>query len=130
MGKKGVRAPYIVANFINKRPDYETCEEFSHRIGLDYVLDTKRVMKRKDVGVGLLYRVAKAFGYKVIVYNPKPPKGMESMYLVGENKGEILPREFKGIHRLSRDGYTGKLYRVPKKYKKKMVRVKHNGEEG
>jgi len=121
--EKGVRAQYIVANFINRRPEYESCEEFSHRIGLDYVLDTSRVMKRRDVGVGLLYRVAKAFGYQVIVYNPKPPKGMQSIYLVGTNKGEILPREFKGIHKLRRDEYTGKVYRVPKKYKKKLVRV-------
>ena len=121
--EKGVRAQYIVANFINRRPEYESCEEFSHRIGLDYVLDTSRVMKRRDVGVGLLYRVAKAFGYQVIVYNPKPPKGMQSIYLVGTNKGEILPREFKGIHKLRRDEYTGKVYRVPKKYKKKLVKV-------
>lgn len=121
--EKGVRAQYIVANFINRRPEYESCEEFSHRIGLDYVLDTSRVMKRRDVGVGLLYRVAKAFGYQVIVYNPKPPKGMQSIYLVGTNKGEILPREFKGIHKLRRDEYTGKVYRVPRKYKKKLVKV-------
>lgn len=120
---KGVRAQYIVANFINQRPEYETCEEFSARIGLTYTLDTVRVMKRRDVGVGLLYRVAKAFGYQVIVYNPKPPKGMQSIYLVGTNKGEILPRELKGIHKLRRDEYTGKVYRVPRKYKKKLVRI-------
>ena len=120
---KGVRAQYIVANFINQRPEYESCEEFSARIGLTYTLDTARVMKRRDVGVGLLYRVAKAFGYQVIVYNPKPPKGMQSIYLVGTNKGEILPREFKGIHKLRRDEYTGKVYRVPRKYKKKLVKV-------
>ena len=121
---KGVRAQYIVANFINQRPEYESCEEFSARIGLAYPIDTAKVMKRKDVGVGLLYRVCKAFGYQVICYNPKPPKGMQSIYLVGENTGTILPREYKGAHKLKRDAYTGRIYRVPRKYKKKLVRVK------
>ena len=120
---KGVRAPYIVANFINQRPEYESCEDFSRRIGLDYTIDTTRIMRRKDVGCGLMYRVAKAFGYQLILYNPKPPKGMQSIYLVGTNKGEILPRELKGIHKLRRDEYTGKVYRVPRKYRKKLVRI-------
>lgn len=126
MANKGVRAPYIVANFINKRPEYESCEEFSRRIGLDYTLDINRVMKRADVGVGLLYRIARAFGYQVLLYNPKPPKDMDSIYLIGEGKMDILPREYKGIHKLRRDKYTGKVYRVPRKYvkKKKLVEVK------
>lgn len=121
---KGVRAPYIVANFINQRPEYESCEDFSRRIGLDYTIDTTRIMRRKDVGCGLMYRVAKAFGYQLILYNPKPPKGMQSIYQIGENTGTILPREYKGIHKLRRDAYTGKVYRVPRKYTKRIVEVK------
>lgn len=126
MAKKGVRAPYLAANFINKRPEYESCEDFSRRIGLDYTLDVFHLKKRKDIGCGLMYRIAKAFGYQLILYNPKPPKNMESIYLIGEGKMDILPREYKGIHKLRRDNYTGQVYRVPRKYekKKKLVEVK------
>lgn len=125
---KGIRATYIIANFINSRPEYETCEEFSHRIGLSYTLDTEKVMKRKDVAVGLLYRVAKALGYQIIVYNPKPPQGLKQMYVVGEGRAKILSREFKGKHHITRDSYTGEIFRVPRKYKrKKFIRVNNNG---
>ena len=118
MAKKGVRAPYLLAHLINNRPEYESCEEFSHRIGLTYTLDTDRVMKRSDVGCGLMYRVAKVFGYQLILYNPKPPKDMESIYVIGEGKMRIMPRERKGKYQLKKDAYTGEIYRVPRKYKK------------
>lgn len=124
MAKKGIRATYLIATFINGRPEYETCEEFSHRIGLSYTLETRRVMERKDVGVGLLYRVAKAFGYQIMVYNPKPPKGFEPIYVIGEGKAKILPREFKGKYHVTRDNYTGEIFRTPKKYKRRFIKVK------
>ena len=125
---KGIRATYIVANFMNSRPEYETCEEFSHRIGLSYTLDTGNLLDRKDISAGLLYRVAKALGYQVIVYNPKPPKGLKGMYVLGEGRTKILPRELKGNYSISRDSYTGELLRKPRKYKrkkpKKFIKVK------
>lgn len=120
---KTMRATYIVANLLNGRPEFESAEAFSNRIGLSYTLDVDRLNKRKDVVVGLLYRVAKALGYQVIVYNPNPPKGLEKMYVVGENKAPVLPREHTGIHKLRRDTYTGTIYRVPRKYKKRLKKV-------
>ena len=117
--KKGIRANFIVARFLNARPDYESADEFSHRIGLTYSLDMKRLHSRADVTCGLLYRVCKAFGYQIIVYNPKPPKGLDSMYVIGTGKAPITPREDIGKYVIKRDKYTGEIYREKRKYKRK-----------
>lgn len=116
---KGIRANYIVANFVDHRPDYESCEEFSHRIGLSYTLETEKLKQQKDVLCGLLFRVCKAFGYQIILYNPKPQKGLEQMYVIGEGRMKFLPREEKQKFRVSRDSYTGEIRREPRKYKRK-----------
>lgn len=116
---KPMRATYIIANLLNGRPENESLEAFSTRIGLTYTLDVDRLNRRKDIVTGIFYRVCKALGYQIIVYNPNPPKGLEKMYVVGERKATVLPREYTGIHKIRRDSYTGAIYRVPRTYKKK-----------
>lgn len=117
--KRGIRATYIVARLLNARPDYESAETFSHRIGLTYTLDTKRLMEQSDVLASLLYKVGKAFGYRLMLYNPDPPKGLDSIYVIGTEKAPINPREEKGVYSIKRDKYTGEIYREKRKYKKK-----------
>lgn len=124
---KRMRATYIVANLLNGRPEYESVEAFSQRIGLSYTLDVNRLNKRQDIVTGIFYRVCKALGYQIIVYNPNPPKGLEKMYVVGEEKATVLSREHTGFHKLRRDTYTGDIYRVPKKYKRKFKKVNRVG---
>ena len=117
--KKGIRATYIAARMINNRPDYESCEAFCKRIGLPCTHTVESMMNRKDVSTGILYRLCKALGYQIIVYNPKPPVGMNSMYIVGTGKSPIAARELKGKCHITRDVYTGEVYRVVRKYKRK-----------
>ena len=117
--KKGIRATYIAANMINRRPDYESCEAFSRRVGLPFTVTPDSLMKRKDITTGMFFRICKVFGYQIIVYNPKPPQGLNQMYVVGEGKMTILPREYKGVFRTVKDNYTGEIFRVARKYKRK-----------
>lgn len=79
----------------------------------------------EDLKCGMLYKLCKALGYQVMIYNPTPPEGLESIYVIGTDKCPIPPRENKGYFGLRKDAYTGAIYRVPKKYKrKKKVNIK------
>ena len=125
--KKRIRATDIVARFLEARPDYESYSEFSRRAGLISTLTPTSLKKRNDVGVGLLYKVAKAFGYQVIVFNPNPPKGMEKAYVVGEEHAPIEPKKRTDDVRVKRDPYNDQLFRSTRKYKRtksKFTRVK------
>ena len=121
--KKGIRATYIAARLINSRPDYESYEAFSRRVGLPCTLTVEGLLNRKDITVGLLYRICKVFGYQIIVYNPKAPKGLDTMYVVGTEKSPIAPRELKGSYHVRRDQYTGEILRTVRKYKKRKRKV-------
>lgn len=116
---KRMRMTYILARLINSIPDYEPYEDYAVKHKLPRGLSVKKLCDMDDIKCGLAYRIAKAFGYQVIVYNPEPPKGLEKMYVVGEGKFPIAPREYLGKGRLRRDEYTNDIYRVPNKYKKK-----------
>ena len=125
--KKRIRATDIVARFLEARPDYESYSEFSRRAGLISTLTPTSLKKRNDVGVGLLYKVAKAFGYQVIVFNPNPPKGMEKAYVVGEGHAPIEPKKKTDDVKVKRDPYNDQLFRSTRKYKRtksKFTRVK------
>lgn len=131
--KKCIRATYIAARLINNRPADETVESFARRIGVPSSLTVKKLCDMEDIKCGLLYRICKAFGYQIMIYNPNPPEGLEQMYVVGTAKCPIPPRENKGYFGLRKDEYTNTIYRVPRKYKRKkkvavktFKEVKHN----
>ena len=135
--KKSIRATYIAERLINSRPLDEPLSEFTRRVGIPSTLTVKNLCDREDTGCGLLYKICKAFGYQIMIYNPTPPEGLESIYVVGTAKSPISPRENKGYFGLRKDAYTGDIYRVPKKYKRKKKvnvktfrEVKSNGTEG
>lgn len=135
--KKRVRAPYIAARLVNGRPLDEPFTEFAKRAGIPNTWTVKNLCNMEDLKCGMLYKICKAFGYQVMIYNPTPPEGLESIYVLGTDKCPISPRENKGYFGLRRDAYTGTIYRVPKKYKRKkkvniktFKEVKHNGKEG
>lgn len=115
---KSMRATYIAARFLNNIPNDEPYESFAVRNGLPRSLTVKKLCEKDDIKCGLLYRIAKAFGYQIIVYNPNPPKDMEKMYIIGEAKCPIAPKEHKGYYHIRRDEYTNTIYRVARKYKK------------
>lgn len=117
--KKCIRATYIAARLINGRPEDETFDAFAKRIGISRTLTVKRLCDMEDIKCGLLYRICKAFGYQIMIYNPNPPEGLEQMYVVGKDKCPIPPREHKGYYGLRKDAYTNTIYRVPRKYKKR-----------
>lgn len=121
---KGIRANYIAAELLNNRPDYESWEEFCRKHNLSVYTTVKSLNDKLDIQAGLLYRIAKIFGYSVIVYNPNPPKNMEKMYVLGKGKKPVMPREQKRITCIKKDKYTGEVYRVARKYKKKSKLVK------
>lgn len=131
--KKCIRATDIVARLIEARPDYESYNEFARRAGLATTLTPTILNRRKDIGVGLLYRVAKAFGYQVIIFNPNPPKGMEKAYVVGEGKAPIKPRVKDDSVHVRRDPYNNQLFKATRKYKRKRTKFTRvgvdNGEE-
>ena len=116
--KKCIRATDIVARLIEARPDWESYEELARRAGLISALTPKILEKRGDLGVGLLYRICKAFGYQVIVFNPNPPRGLEKAYVVGEEKSPVTPRVRPGSVHVSRDPYNNQLFRSTRRYKK------------
>ena len=134
---KCFRATHILARLLNERPDDgESLTAFNMRNGLPRTLTVTGLCKQDDIRFGLAYRIAKVFGYQIIFYNPNAPQGLEKMYVVGEKKSPIVPREHRGIHKLKKDEYTNTLYRVPRTYKKKKKKVKvfkevgSNGKEG
>lgn len=132
---KAMRATYIMARLLNNIPNDEPYESFAARNGLPRNLSVKALCEKDDMKCGLLYRIAKAFGYQIIVYNPNPPDGLEKMYVIGERKCPIAPREHKGYYHLKKDEYTNTIYRVPRKYKKKkrvrrtFIQINKTGEQ-
>lgn len=120
---KRMRMTYVLARMINSLPDDMPYEVFAVKHGLPRSLSVKKLCNMDDIKCGLAYRIAKAFGYQILVYNPNPPEGLEKMYVIGEHKSPIAPREYLGKNRLRKDEYTNTIYRVPKKYKKKARKV-------
>lgn len=120
----GIRATYIAARLIEARPEYESTEELARRAGFPCNLSVRILERRKDIYVGLLYQVCKTFGYQIIVYNPKPPKGLEKMYIVGEDKAPVTPREKKNKVHYTRDAYNNQFFRSVRKYKRKKKFIK------
>lgn len=116
---KPIRAKDILTRLIDSRPDEESYEELSKRIGLPGTVSVESLNNRRDVTSGLMYRIAKAFGYQILFYNPNPPEGLEKIYIVGEKKSPLKPRERKNKIKVIRDSYTGEKFRVVRKYKKK-----------
>ena len=127
--KKAMRVVDILTRFIDTRPDEESYEDFSRRLGLPGSVNINTLNKRRDINTGLMYRIAKAFGYQVIFYNPKPPEGLNQMYVVGVEKCPLTPRERRNKVHITRDPYTGEKFRAVRKYKKqakKFTRITHN----
>lgn len=120
--KKAIRATDIVARLIEARPDYESYEELARRAGLISSLTPNKLNRRNDIGVGLLYRVCKAFGYQVIIFNPNPPKGLEKAYVVGEERSPVEPKVRPGNIHVSHDPYNNQLFRSTRRYKRKKKR--------
>ena len=117
--KKGIRAVDIVARLIESRPEYESYEALARRVGLSSTITPSSLAKRRDMGVGLLFRICKAFGYQIIVFNPNPPDGLQKAYVVGEKKSPITPRVRTEKVRVSRDPYNNQLFKTKRKYKKR-----------
>lgn len=121
---KTMRAIDVVAKLIDGRPDEETYEAFSRRVGLPSTLSVNSLYERNDINTGLLYQIAKAFGYQIMIYNPNPPDGLEKCYIVGDKRCKVKPRERKRKMHYSRDTYNNEIYRQKRKYeRKKFVKV-------
>lgn len=120
---KPMRAKDILTRLIDSRPDGESYGELSHRIGLSKTVTVESLNNRRDVTSGLMFRIAKAFGYQILFYNPNPPDGLEKIYTVSERKAPIKPRERKDTVKVIRDSYTGEKFRYVRKYKKKKKKV-------
>ena len=116
---KPIRAKDILTRFIDARPDGESYADFSKRIGLPRTVTVESLNNRRDVPSGLMYRIAKAFGYQILFYNPNPPEGLEKIYTVGVKSAPIKERERRNKVKVIRDSYTGEKFRVVRKYKKK-----------
>ena len=116
---KPIRAKDILTRMIEARPEGESYVEFSTRIGLPKVVTTESLNKRRDVTSGLMYRIAKAFGYQILFYNPNPPQGLEKIYAVGVKKSPVKARDNRNTVKTFRDSYTGEKFRVTKRYKRK-----------
>ena len=119
-----MRAKDIIARFIDSRPAGESCEQFSRRVGLRNTLTVEEINGRKDLYTGLVYQIARVFGYQIIFYNPNPPEGLSKTYVVGEKRSQIRPREETKKVRYTVDTYDGKVYRFVRKYKKKKPKIK------
>ena len=113
-----MRAKFVAARLIEARPEHESTEELARRAGFPFIVSISSLAKRKDIYVGLLYQICKVFGYQIIVYNPKPPQGLEKMYVIGEEEAPVIPREKKNKIHYTRDAYNNKLFRSKRKYKK------------
>ena len=116
---KPLRAKDILTRLVDARPDEESYAEFSSRIGLSKSLSVESLNKRRDVTSGLMYRIAKAFGYQILFYNPNPPQGLEKIYAVGVKKSPVKARDNRNTVKTFRDSYTGEKFRVTKRYKRK-----------
>ena len=114
-----IRAKDILTRLIDSRPDGESNEEFCRRIGLPRTVTVESLNKRRDVTSALMYRIAKAFGYQILFYNPNPPEGLEKIYVIGTKKAALKPRERRNTVKVYRDDYTDEKFRVVRKYKKK-----------
>lgn len=114
-----IRAKDILTRLIDSRPDGESNEEFCRRIGMPRTVTVESLNNRRDVTSALMYRIAKAFGYQILFYNPNPPDGLEKIYVVGAKKATLKPRERRNTVKVFRDDYTDEKFRVVRKYKKK-----------
>lgn len=127
-----MRAVDIAARMLDNRPYGMTPAEFLYKNDVsNKSLTVDKLEERKDISVSTLYQLCKAQGYQIIVYNPNPPKGMQSSYTVGERKATICAREHREKVFLRKDPYTGKLYATVRKYKRKkkpLRRIEHDGE--
>ncbi len=121
---KPMRATDIAARLIEARPEWESAEEFTRRVHLPSKVSVDILNRRKDIGVGLLYQICKAFGYQIMIYNPNPPEGLRQCYVIGEKKSPIKPREKKGDVHYTRDAYNNQFFRATRKYKRKKGFVK------
>lgn len=116
---KIMRAIDIVARFINARGEDETYTQYSRRIGLPFTMTIRKLYALKDIDTGLLYQIAKAHGYQIMLYNPKAPDGLEKIYVVGDKECKLKPREKKKKYHISRDTYNNSLFRLKRKYERK-----------
>ena len=114
-----IRAKDILTRLIDSRPDNESYEEFARRVNLPRTITVEGLNKRRDVTSALMYRIAKAFGYQLLFYNPHPPEGLDKIYVVGVKKATLKPRERRSEVKVFRDDYTDEKFRVVRKYKKK-----------
>ena len=116
---KPIRAKHILARLVDSRPDGESYRDFCRRVDLPANITVENLNKRREVTSGLMYRIAKAFGYQILFYNPNPPQGLEKIYVVGTRNAPIKPRERKSKVSVIKDSYTGEKYRVVTKRKRK-----------
>ena len=116
---KTMRAIDIVARLINARKEDETYTAYSRRIGLPSTLSISRLYKLRDIDTGLLFQIAKAHGYQVMLYNPKAADGLEKIYIVGDRECKLRPREKRRKSRCTRDTYNNALFRQKRKYERK-----------
>lgn len=107
----------ILTRLIDARPEFETYEGFSRRIGLHTCLTIVMLNKRNDIAVSTAYLIAKAFGYQIMFYNPNPPEGLEKCYVVGTERNMIVPREKRKRYVYHKDPFTKEIYREKRKYK-------------
>lgn len=114
---KHMRAKDFIARLLNKRPDYESYTAYSRRLGLPFILSFNRLLKMNDVETGLLYQVSKERGYQIMAYNPNPPEGMASCYIIDTTYAPIKERKEKKV-RVYRDPYTNQLFRRKRRYRK------------
>ena len=119
MAKTSMRAKDIVSRFLDTKPEYESIETFCHRIGLPRTISIEKLRKRRDITTGLLYQICKAFGYQVMIYNPKPPEGLEKCYIVDKKYCPLPKKEKKKQMTVMRDTYTNEVYRAVRKYRRK-----------
>ena len=119
---KIMRATDIAARLVDARPEYESADEFTRRARLPSKISVDVLNRRRDIGVGLLYQICKVFGYQIMIYNPRPPEGLNQCYIVGERKSPIRPREKRDKQnkvRYSRDPYNNQFFKAVRKYKRK-----------
>jgi len=107
----------VLARFIDARPEYETYEAYSRRIGLHTCLTITMLNKREDIAVSTAYKIAKAMGYEVMLYNPNAPQGLEKCYVLGTERSKIEPRERRKRYVYHKNHYTGEVYREKRKYR-------------
>ncbi len=121
---RSMQAKDIIARMLDKRPEEESCEHFCRRIGLETTYTVTELSKRKDIYTGIAYRIAKAFGYQLMFFNPNPPEGMAKCYVVDNKRSPIKPREEKRKDRVSVDTYGNGIFKYARKYKRKKKSMK------